>query len=314
MKNTSKISDEIYKLFLMNDYFFVSKKKIVKLKNIVYFWKESSIVYACLEDGQRFVIDEKINKLEKLLKNIFIRTHRDFLVSISRIIGLSRRYPRDNETLPKGMKIDDKNLEECELYIEGIKRRIPVTRTYSKRVKRALNISEFSHLVPDNREDKRFRELGIIRFGWRELRKIDINDDEAVKRFIDKWDIKKFSRERMVKYFRQVGISEIDKRKVIKNIIYQLYEWIKKGIEPLSDGNIRSLWYRIKSVLSYHSNVLEPGDVDIFYDVLTGMIEEESLFKYKDFGFMDMNESYRGIGEVKPEVVLMPSFFVIFLR
>ena len=304
MKNIDKINDEIYRLFLVNDYFFISQKKIVKLKNIIYFWNESSIVYACLEDGRTFVIDEKINKLEKLLKKIFIRTHRNFLVAINRIIGLSRRFPTTDETLLKEMKISDKNLKECELYIEGVKRRIPVTRTYSKRIKNVLNINNFGHLVPDNKEDKRFRELGIIRFGWRELRKIDVNNSEAVKEFIDKWDIKKFSRERMIKYFRQVGISEIDKRKVIKNIIYQLYEWIKKGIEPLSDGNIRSLWYRIKSVLSYHSNVLEPGDVDIFYDVLTGMIEDESLFKYKDFGFMDMNESYRGIGEVKPEVVL----------
>ena len=69
-------------------------------------------------------------------------------------------------------------------------------------------------------------------------------------------------------------------------------------------GNIRSLWNRIKSVLAYHSNVLEPGDVDIFYDVLTEMIETNNLFKYKDFGFMDMNEAYRGIGSRRAEVVL----------
>jgi len=108
----------------------------------------------------------------------------------------------------------------------------------------------------------------------------------------------------MLSLFRQVGTNEIDKKRVIKNIIYQMFRWIKKGIEPPSDGNIRSLWYRIKSVLSQNSDVLSPGDVDTFYNTLQEMIEDMSLFRYKDFGFMDMNEPYRGIGATRPEIVL----------
>jgi Holliday junction resolvase len=34
------------------------------------------------------------------------------------------------------------------------------------------------------------------------------------------------------------------------------------------------------------------------------MVEREGLFRYKDFGFMDMNEPYRGIGAKYPWVVL----------
>jgi hypothetical protein len=108
----------------------------------------------------------------------------------------------------------------------------------------------------------------------------------------------------MLSYFRQFGVNEINKKRVIKNIIYQMFRWIKKGIEPLSDGNIRSLWYRVKAVLAYHSDILEPGDVDIFYNTLQEMVEDDGLFRYKDFGFMDMNEPYRGIGAKSPEIIL----------
>ncbi len=304
MKNLDIINDEITQLFLKNDHFFISEKKIVKLKDIIYFYVESTVVFAYLENGSIYEINEKINGLNKLLKGIFIRTHREFLVSVDRIQGISRRYPADSKEVLEESKEPDKVFDECELHIDGINRTIPVTRTYSARIKRLLNIKEFAHLIPDNGEDKKFRELEIINFGWRELKVLDINDLESVKNFIEKYDIKKFDRKTMIKYFRQVGIKEIDKRKVIKNIIFQLYTWIKKGIEPISDGNIRSLWYRIKAVLAYHSDVLAPGDVDIFYDVLTEMIEEHNLFKYKDFGFMDMNEAYRGIGSRRPQIIL----------
>lgn len=108
----------------------------------------------------------------------------------------------------------------------------------------------------------------------------------------------------MLTYFRQILVNRIDKRRVIKNIIYQLLRWMKKGIEKLSDGNIRSLWYKIKATLAYHSNILEPGDVDIFYSALQEMIEVQKLFRYKDFGFMDMSEPYRGVGQKRPEIIL----------
>ena len=301
MKNFEIINEEINRLFLRNNHFFVSKKQIIYLKDIIYFYVKSSVVLAKTIDDS-YKINGKLNELEKLLQGIFIRTHRNFLVSIDKINGISRRYPADSEEAQKKEK--EKIVEECKLHIEGIKRTIPVTRTYSENIKELFKIKSFQHLVPDNKEDKKFRDLGIIRFGWRELRKLDVNNSEIVKSFIEKWDIKKFNRETMIKHFRQVGIKEIDKRKVIKNIIFQLYTWIKKGIEPQSDGNIRSLWYRIKAVLAYHSNVLEPGDVDIFYDVLTEMIETNNLFKYKDFGFMDMNEAYRGIGSRRPQIIL----------
>lgn len=201
-------------------------------------------------------------------------------------------------------EVKDGVQDECELEVRGSQNRIPVTSAYAKGLKKALGVSSLHHLVPEHPDDKQFRLYGLIDFGWRELFNLDPQDKPGVEAFKKSWDIKQFSKVRMLSYFRQVGVNEIDKRRVIKNIIWQMFRWIKKGIEPLSDGNIRSLWYRIKAVLAFHSDILEPGDVDIFYNVLQEMVEDKGLFRYKDFGFMDMNEPYRGIGSKAPEIIL----------
>ena len=160
------------------------------------------------------------------------------------------------------------------------------------------------HLVPEHPDDKNLRLYGLIDFGWRDLYRLDAKDAAAVSAFRAAWDIKEFTKERMLNYFRQFGVNQIDKRRLVKNIIYQMWRWIRKGIEQPSDGNIRSLWYRIKGSLSHHSDILDPSDVDMFYDALREMIEDHKLFRYKDFGFMDMNEPYRAIGTKRPAVVL----------
>jgi hypothetical protein len=108
----------------------------------------------------------------------------------------------------------------------------------------------------------------------------------------------------MLSYFRHFGANEINTKRVIKNILYQTWRWIQKGIEDKSDGNIRSMWYKIKAVLAKHSNILGSGDVDTFYNTLQEMVEDRELFRYKDFGFMDMNEHYRVIGTTRPEIIL----------
>ncbi len=278
-----------------------ANNKIIFLRDIVYFTTADRNTYAVTEDA-RYTVDAEMKDLEKQLKGLFVRTHNYYLVKVSKITQISRRYPKTNErylldTITRASK-------ECELHLEGMKETVPVTETHYKRVREVLGIKNFAHLIPDNPIDKKFRELEILKFGWRDLDRLNTSDPEAVEDFRKKWDIKRFDRPKALKYFRQVGELELDKRKFIKNIIYQLYQFIKKGIEPVIDGNIRTLWYRIKAVLAYHSNALEPGDVDIFYRVLTEMVEDYMVFKYKDFGFMDVNKPYRGIGSTRPEIIL----------
>jgi hypothetical protein len=112
-----------------------------------------------------------------------------------------------------------------------------------------------------------------------------VNDQAAAADFQKRWDIKLFEKERMLSYFRQYGVNEIDKRRVIKNILYQVWRWIRKGLEEPVDGNLRSLWYRIKSVLAYHSNVLDSGDVNVYYSVLLEMVED--MFERRAGGYFD---------------------------
>lgn len=278
-----------------------ASNKIIYIRDIVYFTTADRSTYAVTRD-KRSVIDAELIDLEKQLKGLFIRTHSYYLVKVSEITHISRRYPKTSERFL--LDTITRTMRECELHLEGMKETVPVTQTYYKEVQKTLGIRTFAHLVPDNPIDKRFRELEILKFGWRDLDRLDASDPEAVEEFLEKWDIKRFNRPKALKFFRQVGELEIDKRKFIKNIIYQYYQFIKKGIEPVIDGNIRSLWYRIKAVLAYHSNALEPGDVDVFYNVLTEMVEDYMVFKYKDFGFMDVNEPYRGIGATRPEIIL----------
>ncbi len=281
---------------------------LVRIKEIVYFYGEGGKAYAVTESGSKYNIVQNLQTIQKEFEGYFLQVHRSFLVPLDRIPAIYNRFPEepgeDGETTRRGPGLDRDVEEECEIILEGSEKRIPVTQKYSGVLKDYFRLKTLHHVVPEHPDDRKLRLLGLIDFGWRELYDLDPKNAAAVDAFKKRWDIRQFTRERMLTYFRQILVNRIDKRRVIKNIIYQLHRWMKKGIEKLSDGNIRSLWYKIKATLAYHSNILEPGDVDIYYSALQEMIEEQNLFRYKDFGFMDMSEPYRGIGQKRPEIIL----------
>ena len=277
------------------------KDKVLHVAEIAYFISIGRKVYAVDQAGKRAEINEIINSLEKRLKKTFVRTHRNYLVAIDSIESTSRRF-RDQTAEAsepvRGVK------DEATLYLSGLEDEIPVTETYSKRVQKALGIKNLLYVEPENPEDRRNRELGIIDFGWRELKNLNIKSKKAVEAYKEKWDIMRFSPEKMVEYFRMIDRPEVDKRKIFMNIIWQTQKWIKAGIQPEIGGNIRTLWYAIKRLLAHHEGIWEADDVNIFYGALQSMIEDEELFKYKTFGFMDINRFYRGIGKKRPEIIL----------
>jgi len=312
---TREREKRVERLFRPEKLIITREHAFVRVKSIVYFFAKGGKSFAVDDSGKKHPITQNLNTLQKAFGSSFLQVHRSFLVAVDRITGIFNRFPKEEEE-PAGelaieglrrMSVFDigRGVEdECELALKGTKKRIPVTVTYAGNVKLAFRLKSLHHLVPEHPDDKKLRLYELIDFGWRELYDLDPKDQAAVDAFKARWDIKQFTRVRMLTYFRQVQVNRIDKRRVIKNIIYQMFRWIKKGIEPLSDGNIRSLWYRIKAVLAYHSNILEPGDVDTFYNTLQEMVEDKNLFRYKDFGFMDMNEPYRGIGTERPEIIL----------
>jgi len=170
-------------------------------------------------------------------------------------------------------------------------------------LKKALGVSTLHHLVPEHPDDKKLRKLGIIDFAWRELFKLDPKDTAAVKVYTDAWRVLTFGKERSLRYFRRLGENQIDKRRLAKNIIWQTWRWIKKGLRKPFDGNIRSFWYEVKNALG-GDEILDSDDVGMFYDTLRELIEDQHLFRYKDFGFMDMNSPFHGVGKQRPEIIL----------
>lgn len=301
----SEANRRVKQLYLLEKPILSRNNEVFRVKDVIYLESDGGIVTAVTLSGGKYELLQKLSYFEREFKGFFLRVHRSYLASVERIVGVYRKYPRGPVRKLLILPAEKAELrEESELQMRGTEKRIPVSPAYADDLKKLFGIRSLRYLTPEHPEDRRMRRLGLIDFGWRELHGLDSGNFAAVEAFKKKWDVKQFTKKRMLSYFRQIDTNRINTKRVIKNIIYQMLRWIKKGIEPLSDGNIRSLWYRIKAVLAYHSDVLGPGDVNTFYGSLKEMVERLNLFRYKDFGFMDMNEPYRGIGARHPEIIL----------
>jgi len=292
-----RISEAINRLYLQESFLETDQKQRIKVKDIICFISKKRKVIAFTNDGE-FRILEVINELEERFQGLFLRSHRHYLVNLDYIEGFSRRFNVETSAV-RGV------FDEGMIYLRGFDSGVPITETYSRAIKKALRIRSFHYLLPEHPEDKRLRLLGLINFGWRELMQLNVKNKKLVEAFKQKWDIKRFDKHRMLDYFRRIEKPEIDKRMVFRNLIFQKHQWIKAGIETKIDGNIRSFWYEIKRTLAHDFDIWKPSDINIFYDSLQDMIEEDRLFRYKDFGFMDMGEAYREIGDGRPEVILV---------
>ena len=323
--------ERINKLFLKKSVFLTLDKKLVRVEDILCFIVRERQTFAHTSK-KKYEIFEGLNQLEQLLSGLFIRTHRDYLINLEAVEGFSRRF-KEQVSVPE-VDFEDRNdlfeadvetlgldchiipeilfsrsshgiYAEGTLYLKGFDDGIPITATYSKAVKQAFGMRNFHYLLPEHLEDKKLRLLELIDFGWRELKTLNIKDKKAVAAFRKTWDIKQFDKTKMLHYFRQIANLAIDKRMVFRNLIFQKYKWIQAGIDPKLDGNIRSFWYEVKRTLAHDFDMWKASDIHIFYDSLQTLIEEDKLFKYRDFGFMDMGESYRKLGTKRPEVILM---------
>jgi len=301
----SELLKRIEKILLTERSLIGKEGEFVPVKDIIYLVSKRGGVFAALAGKKEVELPGNLNAWEKLLSGLFVQTHRQYLVALDRIEGTFERFPEEPEEEKRLTRAELRAKDdECEISLRGTTKRIPVTAVYGQKLKKTLGITRFHYLAPENPSDRALRLYGLIDFGWRELYSLDKRDKAAVEAFKAKWDIKLFDKSRMLSYFRLFGANVINTKRVIKNLIYQMWRWIQKGIEEPSDGNIRSLWYKIKSVLAQHSNILGSGDVDTFYSTLQEMVEDQELFRYKDFGFMDMNEPYRWIGKKNPEIIL----------
>lgn len=300
---TREIDAWVRRIGLWDRHFITTDGRLFRLREVIRFESGSVGTQAWLEGGDRPVqIAEAISTLTRELNGLFVLAHRFHLVPVHRISAVFERYPETPVTVPAGRRLRAVE-DECELELEGSTRRVPVTAKQARAVKKALGLRSLDHMLPEHPDDKRLRKLGITDFGWRELYALSQKDTAAVKAFKAAWEIVRFSPERMMVYFRQFGAPVIDKRRLAKCIVWQTWRWIRKGIRERFKGNIRSFWYEVKNALG-GDEILDPDDVDMFYDVVRELIEDRRLFRYKDFGFMDMKQLFHGVGERRPEVVL----------
>lgn len=322
-----KIAESVQGLDTLNRILDTPGSEVVRGRDVIYFFNENGKTYARLEDDRAVETTDNLATHAARFHKYFLRCQRFYLVNLEKIKGISRRYQVTTDEFPamnfakclsgcsfdahrsfyeqsvlRGVRFERTRDYEFNLY--GTERCVPITGTYHADVRKVLDIKYLAHMYPEDSWLKKLRLLGLKDFGMREFKLLDRKNLAEVEAFQEKWDIKRFSREVMLTHFRQVGVDEIDRSLVVRNILWQIYRWIGWGIEPKVDGNIRSLWYRVKAVLAYHSDALEASDVDMFYSMLASMVEDDRLFRYKDFGFMDMNEPYRGVGGKRPEVVL----------
>lgn len=131
-----------------------------------------------------------------------------------------------------------------------------------------------------------------------------ILEKEGIRDF--KKDIRTMSKKELRKYFCFKTRRKINPTKLIKNLIWQGYTWIRDDkMEPI-EGNLRSFWYQnVKSALS---RVV--GDVGgrrymaKVYNCFVEMITVHNLFRYADFGFDDDGEGARIIGKLNGNLIL----------
>jgi hypothetical protein len=105
--------------------------------------------------------------------------------------------------------------------------------------------------------------------------------------------------------FGAASSGKIIVSKVIKNIVWQVYEWILAGQEQV-EGNLRTFWYLyIKPVMGKIGELDDPTDpYDTMIDAFIKLVQDYGLFKYRDFNFDDDNWENRRIGQVYPQIIL----------
>lgn len=123
-----------------------------------------------------------------------------------------------------------------------------------------------------------------------------IFDKEGITEF--EKDIRTMNNKELRKYFSFKTNRKINAARLVKNLIWQMYTWIRDGkMEPL-EGNIRSFWYcSPKPVLSRLGfNVAGPKYPSLVYDCFVELVSVYHLFRYIDFGFIDERVYHRRIG------------------
>ncbi|NCB44790.1 MAG: LytTR family transcriptional regulator, partial [Clostridia bacterium] len=205
----------VERFYLPNKAILTKDSEFICIKDVVYLTSKKNSVFAVLAGKKPIELPGNLNAWEKLLRGLFVQTHRQYLVALDRIEGTFERFPEEPEEEKRLTRAELRAKDdECEISLRGTAKRIPVTAFYGQKLKKTLGITRFHYLAPENPSDRALRLYGLIDFGWRELYTLDQKDKAAVAAFKVKWDIKQFDKRRMLSYFRLYGANEINTKRV----------------------------------------------------------------------------------------------------
>jgi hypothetical protein len=227
-------------------------------------------------DGPGYLKD-----LERSLERCpaFVRTSNDHLVNLDRVVCIARDPARRGYLLT----FDRTN---CQALVSNLQNH-DGGQPYVEAVTAYLGLTTLDHVTPFNDEARALRELEIGPF---------LNHPGDDLRF------------QTIEFYKQQfsdSSGAIVLRKLVRNMVWQNYVWIRDGKRPPFEGLIRSFWYSHVKPVYGRLGLLDPtkDQASVVNDVLAEMVVEYGLFHYWDMGFFDDGAPYRKIGPRCPKVI-----------
>ena len=244
-------------------------------------------------DGRVKPVQGTIEGFQRRFKKIapqFARTHKSYLVNLHQVVAVGKTSKGDYL-----------------FQFQGGADPAPVTRYYAPHVAKKLHVDHLDYLEPRDSRAEKIRSFGLKTFGLEEIMKGEVKTEGQVKWFMSRHGIHRFYEKRLKEEFPEKSTGEIDKARVLRNIIWQVWNWLQWGLIPKFSGSIRSLWYKyIVFVLKRNPHLKaknQSQDEAAFYDYFNDFVEL-GIFTYEDFGFRDPFQSSRGVGRHFPQAMV----------
>ena len=101
-------------------------------------------------------------------------------------------------------------------------------------------------------------------------------------------DLRHMAPAELTQLFAFASSGQLNTTRLIKNLVWQAYTWIRDGKREPIEGNLRSFWYTdVKPVLSRLGLPVEGRRfTELVYDVFVELVTHHHLFAYRDLGFL----------------------------
>ena len=129
----SEMLKRIEKILLTEKSVIAKEGTFVSVKDILYLTSKRGDVLAILAGKKPITLPGNLNTWEKLLRGLFIQTHRQYLVALDRIEGTFERFPEEPQEEKRLTRAELRAKDdECEISLRGTEKRFPVTALYGQ--------------------------------------------------------------------------------------------------------------------------------------------------------------------------------------